>query len=67
MQHPQPTNKRKPKGARECWCSGCGEMFNGITTFDMHRKGKGEDRRCLDPDEMIDAGLTFDPVRLRWD
>lgn len=38
-------------------CTGCGEHFSGLSTFDAHRSGTFEpDRRvCLPPE---DAGLS---------
>jgi hypothetical protein len=56
-------------------CSGCGEDFGSLTTFDAHRVGKHaytfreglrmgppveDGRRCLDPDEMLELGWTKD-------
>lgn len=36
-----------------CQCTGCGEYFNRVSTFDRHRVGEhGVDRRCLTVEEM---------------
>ena len=44
------------KGKR-CQCSGCGEFFSAISTFDKHRKGDfAVGRYCQNP-EM--AGLVI--------
>lgn len=42
-------------GAR-CRCSACGETFNVVSTFDAHRVGGYETRRCLAPAEMSAHG-----------
>ena len=41
-------------GTRNCKCSGCGEYFTSVGTFDLHRAGTGSNRRCLDPAKMAD-------------
>jgi hypothetical protein len=41
-----------------CVCRGCGQCFNSIFAFDLHRVGKPEARRCLSNDEMVEAGMT---------
>jgi hypothetical protein len=39
-------------------CSGCGRAFIGMTAFDAHWTGTGDDRRCVDP-----ASLTREDGR----
>jgi hypothetical protein len=34
-------------------CGGCGQAFIGITAFDMHFAGDGEERGCVDPATLI--------------
>ena len=45
----------KLTGAR-CRCSACGERFNATSTFDAHRIGGYEARRCLTCAEMTARG-----------
>lgn len=53
-------------GLRPEHCKSCCQTFSGTTAGDMHRTGRhaiseGPDRRrCLTPDEMVDAGLVLD-------
>jgi hypothetical protein len=46
-----------------CQCTGCGELFNSVGTFDRHRVGEWKDRgawrRCLTPEEMRRQGWTL--------
>lgn len=59
------TNRRKLTGNRN-QCAGCGEFFNSNGAFDKHRIGKhGIDRRCMTPQEMVDAGF-FKPDDGFW-
>ena len=58
-------------------CRRCGEDFSSLEGFDAHRVGKHEylfdwraesredGRRCLDADEMREAGMELD-ARGRW-
>jgi hypothetical protein len=61
-------------------CRSCGCDFASVSTFDRHRVGSfvytfseglelvpphEDGRRCLDADEMIEAGMAPD-VRGRW-
>lgn len=48
----------KQRGNRTGHCSGCHETFEGVTLFDLHRRGGV----CADPKEMTVAGkpLRFD-------
>ena len=40
-------------------CQGCKEYFNSTSAFDKHRTGQhGDDRRCLDADEMLSKGMA---------
>lgn len=45
-----------------CACRACGELFNSVTAFDMHRVGYfdnfGTDRRCRTMLEMVAAGMS---------
>jgi len=65
--------------ARPCnLCRGCGLDFASIRAFDRHRvgthsytfaeglaQGREDGRRCLDPDEMLAAGMA-PSARGRW-
>lgn len=44
-----------------CLCSGCGEIFNSVGAFEMHRVGKGRERRCERPESvgMVKNGAGF--------
>lgn len=42
-----------PPYSNFCQCSECGEYFGGVSTFDLHRRGK-VDRFCLPPSEVTD-------------
>jgi len=33
-------------------CGGCGRHFAGDRAFDAHRRGKGAERRCHDPQDV---------------
>jgi hypothetical protein len=61
-------------------CRSCGCDFASVSAFDRHRAGsyvytfvegleldppREDGRRCLDADEMLDAGMALD-VRGRW-
>lgn len=46
---------RQLTGAR-CRCPACGEHFNVVSTFDAHRTGGYDARRCLTSDEMTARG-----------
>ena len=41
-----------------CLCRCCGQHFNSLTAFDMHRVGRPEARRCFSPEEMGGLGMT---------
>ena len=45
-----------PPGTNFCKCPSpsCGEYFTNVGTFDMHRKGNAENRRCSDPHTLVD-------------
>ena len=46
-----------PVGTNRCKCSGCGSYFGGVGSFDVHRQGPADDRRCLARAAMSDKGL----------
>lgn len=60
LKQPIAETESKPKltGSR-CKCSACGEFFNSVSVFDLHRTGlyppKGV-RRCRTPEEMLSKG-----------
>lgn len=37
---------------RMCECTVCGEVFNSVFAFDLHRVGEIGERRCLSVKEM---------------
>jgi len=55
-------------------CSGCGEQFRSLNSFDTHRIGafaKPErhipcTRRCMTPAEMLAAGMSPTGQRRVW-
>ena len=49
----RPPSGFKPGSAR-CMCVVCWEKFSGWRAFDRHRKGRGDDRFCVNPES---AGL----------
>jgi hypothetical protein len=61
-------------------CRGCDTDFASVAAFDRHHTGtrdytfredlamdpsRDDGRRCLDPDEMLEAGMKVDPSG-RW-
>lgn len=34
-------------------CASCGEFFSNENNFDLHRKGKGKSRFCVDPSTLV--------------
>jgi len=53
-----------PKYSAFCLCVECGEVFNSLYGFDMHRMGL-EDRWCLDERQMRKKGMTINDAG-RW-
>lgn len=52
-------NQKRLSGNRN-QCRGCNEYFNSNGAFDKHRVGRhGIDRRCMTPQEMLDAGFVI--------
>lgn len=49
---------------RRCQCRACGEYFNSVPAFDMHRTGlyMPNERRCLSPEEMAEKGMAVNPA-----
>lgn len=45
-------------GSSICQCGGCDEWFRSVTSFDKHRTGPGELRRCLTAIEMLAEGMS---------
>jgi hypothetical protein len=44
---------------QRCQCTGCGEYFNRVSTFDKHRVGEhGVNRHCLTEAQMTDKGWS---------
>ena len=41
-----------------CQCTACGEYFNSIYAFDLHRTGSFLERKCLSVDEMLEYGIV---------
>ena len=51
--------KRRKLNGQRYQCCACGEYFNKVVTFDLHRVGKfDKDRRCLTVQEMRDRNMT---------
>jgi len=53
-----------PKYSAFCLCTECGEVFNSLYGFDMHRMGI-TDRWCLDERQMRKKGMSINDVG-RW-
>lgn len=45
-------------GSSICQCGGCGEFFRSVTSFDKHRAGSADARRCLTLIEMVADGMS---------
>lgn len=57
--HQHILQKRRKLSGQRCQCCACGEYFNKVVTFDLHRVGKfDKDRRCLTVQEMRDRNMT---------
>ena len=39
-------------GNSRCQCLACGEYFNSVSAFELHRRGKPENRRCIYPSDF---------------
>ena len=56
---------------RRCCCGACGLFFSSVSSFDKHRTGDQEARRCLSPDEMLALGMVVNAagfwVGQAWD
>lgn len=50
----------KPLRGQNCQCRACGLTFRRVSTFDRHRYGPWEDRRCLTSIELADKGWGQD-------
>ena len=44
----------------KCICMACGLSFKSLASFDMHRDGKWENRRCLTKSELLGLGMAPD-------
>lgn len=52
-------------GTRECQCAVCKQYFSSPWSFDMHRAGDWDNRRCLTAREMRRKGMVKDG-KGRW-
>jgi hypothetical protein len=52
---------RKKLNGQRNQCPTCGEYFTRNSVFDKHRIGeyKNKSRKCMNKQEMIDAGMFF--------
>jgi len=41
-------------GTNHCLCSACGEYFTCDKNFQLHRSGRGSNRRCVNPSSIVD-------------
>jgi hypothetical protein len=57
---------RRWTGLRETHCSGCCNHFSSVFAFDKHRIGQGEDRRCLEIEEMLAKKMVYDTEGRKW-
>ena len=46
-------------GSAAAHCSGCHETFSGVTLFDRHRTVVGDHGTCLEPSELMEAGVRY--------
>jgi hypothetical protein len=44
--------KRYWTGTTQAHCSACCEHFSCVTLFDLHRRGRGDERGCVDPSTL---------------
>lgn len=58
-------------GTRRCQCGACGLFFSSVSSFDKHRTGDQDARRCLTLDEMRETGMVVNAagfwVGQAWD
>jgi len=52
-------------GSQVSLCRGCGRTFKSTRQFDLHRTGKGTERRCMTEDELFDGGFR-ENAEGRW-
>ena len=61
---PDPSTRRPkvaiPVGSMKNQCPGCGELFGGVRTFDLHRYGPFTARKCLTAAELAAKGWRHD-------
>jgi hypothetical protein len=50
----------KPLRGNNCQCRACGLLFRAVSSFDLHRVGPYEDRRCLTALQLSDKGWAMD-------
>ena len=46
-------------GTNRCKCAACGEYFNSVYAFELHRRGDYSDRKCLNPEQMVNKGMAI--------
>jgi hypothetical protein len=50
----------KPLKGNRNQCGACGEYFNSVKPFEIHRIGKhGVNRRCMTREEMLARGMSL--------
>lgn len=48
-------------GSNFCECTGCGEFFFTVSSFDKHfARGRGGNVKCLKPEEMVKLNMEKD-------
>ena len=53
------SDPKLPIGSNRCRCSGCARYFSSVASFDAHRVGDGDARRCLSDREMTSRGMAI--------
>ena len=50
----------------ECHCDNCCNHFKSESAFMKHREGPGDNRICLDIEEMLAKGMVYDQDTRKW-
>lgn len=54
--------QRKTLNGNQCYCTGCHDYFNSVSSFDRHRAGdwmnRGANRRCRTAEELTAKGWS---------
>jgi hypothetical protein len=71
MADPTGSDPKLPTGSNRCRCGACHRYFSSVASFDAHRVGDGDARRCLPEPEMLARGMVVNDkgywVTEAWD